>query len=241
MWSPTASPEWRPAPARPAAAPGEVHVWRAHLDASDECDRALSPDERARAARFRFERDRRRYVAGRALLRCLLARYTGADPAELRLSYGTHGKPRLDGPLRFNVAHADAVWLCAVTESGEVGADVEPIAPFEEMDDVAAEMFSAAECGVYRALPADSRVDAFAACWTRKEAFVKAVGDGLSYPLARFDVTLAPHQPPALLRIDGSPAAAARWRMAAASPAPGYAAAVVASAPVHQFHFFDLT
>ena len=240
MSSPSDSAEWRAAPERPAAVAGEVHVWRASLDAASDCDGTLSPDERARAARFRFDRDRRRYVAGRGLLRTLLARYTGADPAALRFSYGEYGKPGLDGAPRFNVAHADAVWLCAVTEFAEVGADVEPIAPFDEMDDVAAEMFSAAECGVYGALPPDRRVDAFAACWTRKEAFIKAIGEGLSFPLARFDVTLAPDEPASLLRIDGCPAAAARWCMTSASPARGYAAAIVASAPVHRFRFFDL-
>jgi 4'-phosphopantetheinyl transferase len=224
-------------------------VWRADLDVPGEdverFGQQLSADEHARAGRLRFERDRKRYITGRGILREILARYIGTEPAALCFSYGEHGKPELVGEgeygLRFNVAHADAVFLCAVAESHEVGVDVERVEHFDGIDDVAEEMFSLAERAVYRSLPPDERVDAFAACWTRKEAFIKAIGEGLSYPLHQFDVSLAPGDTPALLRIGGSLDAAAHWCMAAMNPAADYVAAVVAAASVHRFRYLDFS
>lgn len=211
-----------------------MHLWCAELDVppAPRLLTSLCPEERSRAARFRAPRDRARFVAGRARLRGILSRYLGGDPASIRLHTGAHGKPELPGaPLHFNVAHADALFLCAVALA-PVGVDVERVQAFDGMDDVAAATFSAAECAAYDAVPSEERAHAFFACWTRKEAFVKAVGDGLSHPLGDFDVSLAPGEPPRLLAVRGDPAAAGRWSLRAFAPRAGYLAALVVDGPL---------
>jgi 4'-phosphopantetheinyl transferase len=208
----------------------DVHVWTACLDdLSEAALRAPLPaDERARAGRFHFERDQRRFVAGRGLLRVLLGRYLEADPASLRFGYGPQGKPFLEeyGDLRFNVSHSGGLALLAFTHGREVGVDVERERPLPEWKDIAGRYFSAWEATELGRLPADERGAAFFRCWTRKEAFIKATGEGLSRPLDAFCVSLAPGEPARLRRVVGEPEAVRRFRLEDLRPAPGFAGAL---------------
>jgi 4'-phosphopantetheinyl transferase len=209
----------------------EVHVWRASLERPpavvERMRSLLADDERRRADAFRFERDRARYTVGRALLRGLLARYTGASPRSLEFEYGEFDKPALPGGPSFNLAHSGPVALYAFAAEGEIGVDVELEGAEHEGDGIAERFFSPAEVGVLRSLEPVRRPRAFLTCWTRKEAFIKARGDGLSLPLDSFDVTLAPDVPAALLRTAWSGEEPGRWQMEDLSDARlGYVAAL---------------
>lgn len=207
-------------------------MWCGSLDRSaSEIDRLwilLAADERERAARFRFDRDRSRYVVGRGLLRLLLARYSGLAPAEIRFTYSAYDKPSLlHGGLAFNVSHAGPIAMFAFCTRGDVGIDIERDDPDFAGEQIAEHFFSPREVAVLRSLPEAQRVRAFLSCWTRKEAFIKARGDGLSLPLASFDVSLAPTSEPAVLRTEWSREEPSRWCLSDLSnPALGYVAAV---------------
>lgn len=197
----------------------EVHVWEGSLDQAPQAVQRfralLSDDELERADRFRFDTHRSRYVVGRGQLRSLLARYLGARPAGLRFEYGEFDKPALAGgsDLHFNLAHSGAVVLYALTRAGEVGIDVE-LAEIRPRDERLAErFFSPAEVAVLRALPRSERPRAFLRCWTRKEAFLKARGDGLQLALRTFDVSLAPGQPVAVTRTEWSTSEPTEWSL----------------------------
>ena len=214
---------------------GTVHVWATSLDdLSETASRGLlSADERERADRFHFERDRRRFVTARGLLRVLLGRYLDVDPADLLFGYGPRGKPFLAGAaLRFNVSHSSGLALLAFTRERELGIDVERERSMTEWEDIARHYFSAREGAELRSLPAQEREAAFFRCWTRKEAFIKATGDGLSRPLDAFDVTVG--RPARLLRVLGEPEGARRFRLEDLRPAPGFAAALAIDGEAHR-------
>ncbi len=165
---------------------GEIHVWNASLDGSaHEQDQALlSPDETERAGRYRFARDRLRFMAGRARLRTILGGYLGCQPAELSFLHGPHGKPRLatnewEEPLHFNMTHADSLALYAVTRAGEVGIDIERIREIQDWAGIAGNFFAPGEQARLRRLTAGRRTRAFLQAWTRREALLKASGEGL--------------------------------------------------------------
>jgi len=212
----------------------EVIVTR--LDVRSESLRAgaavLTDEERDRARRFVFDRDRDRFIGARACLRQLLAARLGTPPDSVELVYGAHGKPALapgyaDTGLRFNVSHCDDLTLYAFSCGREIGIDVEAVRPIGDADDIAARFFSQRENRAYRALEPSDRPLGFFQCWTRKEAFIKALGDGLSYPLDRFDVSLTPGEPAQILRVEDTPGDRCGWRLESWSPAPGFVAAVV--------------
>ena len=226
---------WRPTPQTLTLSRNEVHVWRAALDVPELQVRrlwdTLTADERQRAERYLFQKDRTHFVVARGLLRVLLGRYLREDPPHLRFTYGSHGKPALATDtggmaLRFNVSHSHGLALYALTRGREVGVDVEYIRPEVVQEKVAERFFSPREVTVLRALPTPLQTTAFFACWTRKEAYIKATGDGLALPLDQFDVSLAPGEPAALLRTTWDPQEAARWALQDLAPAPGYRAAV---------------
>jgi 4'-phosphopantetheinyl transferase len=213
----------------------DVHVWRVVLDQPairlQSLWEQLAPEERDRAARFHFPKDRDRFVAARGLLRVILGAYLGVDPAGLRFTKNAYGKPALAeqrGPddLRFNLSHSHELVLYAITRGREVGIDVEWMRPDLADEEIAARFFSPREVAALRALPEPQRLEAFFNCWTRKEAFIKARGEGLSLPLDEFDVSLAPGEPAALLGTCWDPHEAGRWSLRALSPGPGYAAAL---------------
>ena len=220
---------WPPAPPHPALAAGEVHVYATEQDAPPDPAllELLSPDERERAGRFLAERDRRRYAVARASLRRLLGGYLDQPPAALRFSYGPRGKPSLPGAgPRFNVTHSGGLALLAFTSAHELGVDVEPLRTIEDAEAIARRFFSPGEAAELRGLAEPERSLAFLRGWTRKEAFIKATGDGLSRPLDEFEVPLLAGEPPRLLRLAGDPQAAARWWLQDLAPATGFAAAL---------------
>jgi 4'-phosphopantetheinyl transferase len=212
----------------------ELHVWRASLERPDAAVAAyealLSGDERQRAGEFRFERDRTSYVVARGVLRTLLGRYLGARPQDLAFRYGEFGKPRLDGAgPRFNLSHAGSVGLFAFGAAVEVGVDVEVLGEHADRQRIAERFFSADEARRLGALPAGEQDAGFLACWTRKEAFVKARGDGLSLALDAFDVGFGAQSPCALLRTAWSRSEPERWQITdLTDQAAGYVGAVAA-------------
>jgi 4'-phosphopantetheinyl transferase len=226
---------WRHPRAGLTLSSAEVHVWRASLDLDSSCvehlQHALSADELQRAARFHFPRDRRRFTVARGVLRDILGRYLGVPPSELEFRYGAHGKPALAAGfdavgVRFNISHSHEMALFAVTCGREIGVDIEYLGREIRGEEIAQHFFSAHECASLRALPAAAKHEAFFNCWTRKEAYIKAHGEGLSLPLDQFDVSLAPGEPAALLATRNDPREVQRWSLQALTPGPGYVAAL---------------
>lgn len=226
-----------PSAGRPPASilEGEVRVWLAGLDleveAVERLARLLSEDERERAARFHYGRDAIRFIVSRAVLRTILGECLGVEPNGVGFSAGQCGKPALAAPfdltgLQFNASRSGGLGLYAVTRLGRVGVDIERRRPLPDLDDLAERMFSAHERQALRQLPPAQRPEGFFNCWTRKEAYVKALGQGLSHPLDRFTVTLAPGASVRLEHVEGHPAEAARWTLEALEPGPAYAAAI---------------
>jgi 4'-phosphopantetheinyl transferase len=213
-----------------------VHIWRARLDQSEACvqrlRQTLSADELARARRFRFQRDRKHFIAGRGLLRLILARYLDLEPSQLRFRYGPHGKPSLVtmSPLEtpnFNASDSGGLALYAVTRGRKVGIDLEQIRTDCPCEQIAEQFFSSREKAMLQDLQTEqAKRKAFFGCWTRKEAYIKARGEGLSLPLDQFDVSLAPGEPAKLLEMRGDPLEASRWSLHELYPGPGYAAAL---------------
>lgn len=190
----------------------------------------LSADEKERAQRFHFDVHRHRYGIGRGVLRLLLGNYLKVPPQTIEFAYGEQDKPFLShSELEFNVSHAEDVALLAFSWGRAVGVDVEAIRPLSDADSVARISFSQQEFAEYTAVSEAQKPQAFFNCWTRKEAFIKAVGTGLSYPLDSFDVSLIPGEAAQLLQIQGSQAEAAKWRLQALDPVDGYVGAIVAA------------
>ena len=215
---------------RLVATPGDAEIWLADLDAADAGDSALavlSDDEQARARRFVFDIHRRRFVACRAALRARLAERLGRAAGSLRFEYGPVGKPALAGgdTLRFNVSHSDRYALLAIGGRAEVGVDIERIRPLSDMDALAERVFSDGERAALAQVPGEGKADAFFAGWTRKEAYIKARGDGIGL-LDAIEVTLSPGDPPRLVRVTGQPDEPERWSIQSFSPVSGFAAAV---------------
>ena len=214
-------------------APAEVHLWQARLDhrLADDLKRLLSPDELSRADRFHSSKDRDHFIVARGLLRILLAAYVGIDSAELRFSYADKGKPSLEESQRtainFNLAHSHGRALYAFAHGREVGVDLEYIRKGLADEKIAERFFSPHEIDTLMTIPAESRKEAFFNCWTRKEAYVKARGEGLSKPLDGFDVSLAPGELATLLRNHNEPGEVGRWAMRSIPLPSGYVAALV--------------
>jgi len=203
----------------PELAPGAVHLWRFNLDAPVTAP-MLSQDEQARAAKYHFERDRNRYVAGRTMLRRLLSKYVNEDPERIAFSYGEAGKPLLPD-LAFNLAHSGSHALLAVNRGAQIGVDVEVVRAMSDMPAVAEYSFSPGEFRRWRSLPEEEKVDAFYRCWTRKEAYLKAIGEGIAKRLKKFEVTFETGERPRI--ITGAEGA---WTFFDVSLEPSYVAAI---------------
>jgi 4'-phosphopantetheinyl transferase len=189
--------------------------------------RYLCPSERQRASRFHYRADYERYVAARAALRLQLGDFLDRDPNSLTFKYTSQDKPYLeDCAIEFNVSHSGDWVLFAFSRSGEIGVDIEHIRPIPDMANVARQNFAEPEFASWEALPDRERIAAFYRCWTRKESFIKAIGQGLSYPLDSFEVTFDPTRPASVASVNGDESLAAEWWMADLPGFNGYAAAV---------------
>ena len=221
---------WVVPPTPPPLAVDEAHLWRLDLDAAHNEAAAdiLSEDERARAARFHFERDRRRFIAGRAALRRILGAYLERAPAALVFALGHHGKPALeDLGLEFNLSHSGGCGLIAVTRGRRIGVDVEGIRTDFACEDIARRFFAPGEVRILAASKPDEYAAAFFRCWTRKEAYVKARGDGLSLALDRFEVQLEAPATRAIASCLDDPSESWRWSLREILPRPGFLGALV--------------
>ncbi len=220
----------------------KVHVWHASLeqplDVVQRLEAVLSEEERQRARQFRYEEHRRSFVVSRGILRNLLSHYTSLKPEEVQYKYTLAGKPHLanaDGSsdLCFSLSHAGLLVLYAFSWGRQVGIDVECIRPMEEMDQIATNNFASREYREYRSLSSQEQLQAFYNGWTRKEAFIKATGDGLSFPLQEIEVSLRPAEPAQLLTLYGSREEARRWALHDVKTWDGYAAALVVEGNDH--------
>jgi len=226
------SAEWFPAPVGLKLSADDVHLWRASLDCDapvlSRLETTLSSDEMARANRFVFATDRNHFVAARGILRELLGAYLVRRPAELKFRYGNRGKPALDAnasdsDLQFNLSHSGGLAIYAFSLGRRLGVDVERIRPELAGEDIARRYFAAPEVAELQALPTHLRPEGFFLCWTRKEAYVKAHGAGLSLPLDSFTVSLTPGRAAELQAEDSD-----QWAMRSIEPASGSVAAMVA-------------
>lgn len=225
---------WSQAPSRLEYPTGRVDIWKVHLDepptAADET-RVLSVDEVSRADRFHFEKDRIHFVRCRSALRSLLATYLAIPAADILFEYLTNGKPQLapaQNPhaLQFNLSHSGGMALIAMGSDHRLGVDIEKIRGDVDTRSLAERFFSLREREGLQTLPDNLRVAGFFACWTRKESFLKATGDGLCFPLADFSVTTHPNVDPALEEIQGNTDVRKQWLIADLSVDDGYRAAV---------------
>jgi 4'-phosphopantetheinyl transferase len=227
--------EWLSPKQFPKLLADQVHVWRVCLNHSPTTtprfSGILSPDEQERAARFNFEKNRNQFIEARAALRFILSGYLKLSPQELEFSYGAYGKPALangqsDNKLRFSLSRRDGLALIAVAYGREVGVDVEYVRPDLPLLEVAEASFSSAELATLRSLPQHSRTAGFYNCWTRKEAYVKARGEGVSFPLKQFDVSLNPGAPATLLEIRDDDDEIDRWTLQELSVSENYLGAL---------------
>jgi 4'-phosphopantetheinyl transferase len=238
---------WTAAPTDIHLGSDDLHVWRAALNQPppvvSACRALLSPDELNRAAKYRFAKHRDHFTVSRAVLRTLLGRYLRAEPARLRFSYSPYGKPSLSAAdsetLRFNLSDSGELVLYAFTRDREVGVDLEYVRHDFEVEEIAQRFFSRAEVAALGALPAKLKAEGFFRCWTRKEAYIKARGEGLSLPLDQFDVSLSPGEPAALLRVANNPLELSRWSMRELNAGQGYIAALVVEGRDSQLSCFQ--
>lgn len=226
---------WKVPPPSLQLSSKDVHVWRASfhqlMPLLPYFRTLLSSDEQMKAGRYRFEDNRQEYIIARGLLRHLLGSYLGDDPHRLRFHYNAYGKPALSseaGPerLTFNVSHAHGFVLYVFTRGREVGIDLERIRPEAAHDGVAERFFSSKEVSTLRALPRHAQPIGFFNCWTRKEAYIKARGEGLTIPLNQFDVSLVPGEPAVLLESRVDPADTNRWSLRSLDMGTQYIAAL---------------
>ena len=211
----------------------DIHVIFSRLAAEkdflDQLRQVLSPDEKERARLFRFDEHRNSFIVSRGLLRIILGNCVGTESSAIRFVYGSRGKPSTPNSrrIRFNLSHSGDFVVYALAKGQELGVDVEHIRPVENMEEIARHFFSADEFRELWTVPHDRRTKAFFDCWTRKEAFIKAIGHGLSYPLNRFQVTLLPDEPAGFVSINGRPGSETQWSLHDVSPTKEYAASLV--------------
>ncbi len=227
---------WKQPPENPSLLTDDVHVWCALLDVPGETlqllVQTLDSDEQMRASRFYFEQDRTQFIVRHGLLRKILASYLNIEPEKLQFSYTTNGKPYLvqkfgDKELQFNLAHSHELALYALTLDRRIGIDIEHIYNFAETDQLANRVLSRQEKAELRKCPPNEKLEILFRYWTCKEAYVKAIGEGLFLPLEDIHLSLKPGSIARLVRIKRSAQEASRWSLQELHPVPGFAAALV--------------
>ncbi|MCX5660517.1 MAG: 4'-phosphopantetheinyl transferase superfamily protein [Planctomycetota bacterium] len=243
----TAPSTWVPASLRPPLPAGRVHVWRArlsaHLPALNLLASSLSAAEHERAGRFRFEADRDKFIIRRGLLRRVLSRYIETSPDRLAYAFGPNGKPALatkTNDLEFNQSSSGDMTLVAVARSRPLGVDVERIKADGANLNLARRFFAPGEIEALNRLGSTERTQAFFRCWTRKEAFVKALGEGLSMPLDNFEVSLLPGRSQVAKVLRGEPEAGPPWELHDLRADPAYADALCTRGPIEGIDLFDV-
>ena len=229
---------WMPAPTPAVLEPGWAHIFRLSLDLPSTRLQALhvllNSTEQERAARYHFDIDRQRFTAARGQLREILAAYLNRPAQSLAFDYNPQGKPSLpETGLRFNLSHTQGIGLLAVTDGQEAGIDVEGINRRVDSPGIVRRFFAPAEVDALFALPEAQRQRAFFDCWTRKEAYIKARGLGLSIPLDSFEVGLEPGIPPTLRAPDPG------WYIYAIDPGPNFTAALVVEGAIQGMRYWD--
>jgi 4'-phosphopantetheinyl transferase len=226
----------------------QVDIWRAHLDLPTDTlktlEATLSVDEIQRADRFHFDKDKDRFIAAHGCLRDILARYQHWEPEQLTFSTNDYGKPALsvfssERGMDFNLSHSEDLALVAVTWERKVGVDLERLRQGISAQVIAQQYFSRSEFVELVGLPSEQREVGFFNCWTRKEAYIKAQGLGLSFSLESFDVSLGPNEPAILRATRPDPQEAARWALLALEVSPDYAAALAVQGRGLEFRFWD--
>jgi 4'-phosphopantetheinyl transferase len=234
---------WSSPPNSLGLSESEVHVWTASLECVPELARqlesSLSDDEIVRAGRFRFDRDRKFFIAARGILRALAGAYLRRAPSDLQFQYGAEGKPSIvlnnsDEQIRFNLSQTQGRALYAFARGRDLGIDLEAIHWNVAMETIAERFFTRRETAALRALPTELQAEGFFNCWTRKEAYIKARGQGLQIPLDSFDVELRPGEPVQFVQGVES-----HWNLFAFSPAPNYVAALVFDGAPCEVRFFN--
>jgi 4'-phosphopantetheinyl transferase len=220
--------------------PREVHVWEFPLQVTPatlaDFGSTLAPAERERAARFHFERDRNRFIAGRAQMRYILSEYLRTKPSRVQFCYSARGKPALNGEfagsgLEFNLAHSDDLAILAVTRAGKVGVDVERVRPLKDVGDLVARFFSQRENDLFQQLLEEQKSAAFFNLWTRKEAWLKATGEGIGELLNQVEVSFLPGEAARILHLPTIANAVAHWDLHALAPASGFIGAMATATP----------
>ena len=226
-----ASNPWDPYPPHLDLTNKDIHVWRARFNCPEKLLRqfeaTLAPEEIVRANRFVFQKDRNNFVAARGILRQLLGRYTSSSPEQIKFEYGPQGKPFVKSDMNkhsldFNISHSHGMGLFAFAARRRLGVDIESIKPDFGGEEIAERYFSRHEVDELQSLPASLRAEGFFLCWTRKEAYIKAKGEGLSIPLKSFHVSLTPNKPERLQSADST-----NWTLQSLLPDTGYAGALV--------------
>ena len=239
---------WSPAPKDLILADHEVHVWRAQLELTSShlkhLTGILTDDEVDRANRFYFEIDRQRFIAARGTLRFILSRYITTSPGHLRFYYNQYGKPFLAPEfssylINFNLSHSGSMALYAITRKMEIGIDVERVRSDFEYEEIAKRFFSVNEVAILRTIPTETKLEAFYNCWTRKEAYIKAHGKGLSLSLDSFDVSLAPGEYPMLLLTRDEPQERSLWTLLDLKPGPGYIGSLAVKGIGCRFRYWE--
>ncbi len=226
----------------------EIHVWRAQLDLRlsqmGRLSSILTDDELDKANRFSFEIDRKRFIAARGILRSILSRYTTICPSHLRFYYNRYGKPFLvpdSSPylLNFNLSHSGSAALYAITRKMEIGVDIERVCSNFEYEEIVKHFFSDRDASFLDRLPNEKKLQAFYKCWTRKEAYIKAYGTGLSLALVSFDVSFAPWESSMLLTSKAEPQECSQWTLLDLKPALGYMGALAVKGIGYRFRYWE--
>ncbi len=223
-----------------------LHVWYARIDVDqknkEQYHSLLSTDERERARKFHFEKDRVAFIAARGILRKLSGYYLNTNPTAIRFNYSSHGKPSyaVDTNLKFNISHSGNMAAFAFGHAASIGVDIEKIKHDFDPIDLASGFFSKEEITALKNRPNDDQQRAFFRCWTRKESFIKAEGSGLSFPLNLFAVSLENDSDAALLKTHWDLSERTKWQLVSFVPAKGYLGALAIKGEPKQISYFNL-